>query len=131
MVGLSIDSLTCWRNAWCNIVFFWSLQYLSTCGVPSRNSTLMRGQGDVTEQDPTREYQISVFNNKAWSAQFSNTFFHLPLKKKTSWDIVSCQQKNYRGNIIVAFLKHYDNVEICNIIQFRRMDHLRLLPAKV
>ena len=42
----------------------------------------MRGQGDVTEQDPTREYQISVFNNKAWSAQFSNTFFHLPLKKR-------------------------------------------------
>ena len=91
----------------------------------------MRGQGDVTEQDPTREYQISVFYNKAWSAQFSNTFFHLPLKKKTSWDIVSCQQKNYRGNIIVAFLKHYDNVEICNIIQFWRMDHWRLLPAKV
>ena len=42
----------------------------------------MRGQGDVTEQDPTREYQISVFYNKAWSAQFSDTFFHLPLKKK-------------------------------------------------
>ena len=34
--------------------------------VPSGNSTLMRGQGDVNEQDPICEFQISVFiNNEA------------------------------------------------------------------